>query len=61
MVLENIPQIKNLESNNFFLLAGPCVIENEETPFEIANKIKNICEKLKIPFIFKLCSYFIFY
>jgi len=53
MVLENIPQIKNLESNNFFLLAGPCVIENEERPFEIANKIKNICEKLKIPFIFK--------
>lgn len=38
---------------NFFLLAGPCVVENSEMPLEIATAIKAICEKLEIPFIFK--------
>ena len=43
----------NNEENNFFLFAGPCVVENEDMPFEIAERVKNICEKLKIPFVFK--------
>ncbi|MBO6117604.1 MAG: 3-deoxy-8-phosphooctulonate synthase [Bacteroidales bacterium] len=38
---------------NFFLMAGPCVIENEEMPFIIAEKLINITNKLNIPFIFK--------
>ena len=31
----------NIKNNkaNFFLLAGPCVIENKEMPFEIAEKL----------------------
>ena len=37
----------------FFLIAGPCVIESEETAMEIAEKILNICNRLEIPFIFK--------
>jgi len=44
---------KILNSKKLFLIAGPCVIEDEETTFEIAHKIKNICDKLKIPVIFK--------
>lgn len=52
-VLETIPQIKNVSSNNFFLLAGPCVAEDEDTVFQIAEKIKTITDKLKIPYIFK--------
>lgn len=40
-------------STNFFLLAGPCVVENTEMPLEMASKIKSICETLDIPFIFK--------
>lgn len=52
-MLELIPYIKNLESGNFFLIAGPCVIENEKTPFEIASGIKKITDHLQIPFIFK--------
>ena len=52
-MLNEIPKIKNLESGNFFLIAGPCVIENEEVPHKIAQKIKQICEELEIPFIFK--------
>ncbi|NOY49294.1 MAG: 3-deoxy-8-phosphooctulonate synthase [Chlorobi bacterium] len=48
-----IPGIKFPDSNNFFLLAGPCVIENEEMAFPIAEKIKKITDGLEIPFVFK--------
>jgi len=37
----------------FFLIAGPCAIENEETPHQVAATLKKICEDLKIPLIFK--------
>lgn len=40
-------------SDNFFLMAGPCVIENEQMPFEICEKLKEICERLDIDLIFK--------
>lgn len=40
-------------SNNFFLMAGPCVIENEQMPFEICEKLKEICDRLNINLIFK--------
>lgn len=53
MSLHNIPNIKHLESNNFFLLAGPCVVESEEICFEIAERVKAITDKYQIPYIFK--------
>ncbi len=37
----------------FFLIAGPCVLENEEMGFPIAAQILEITERLAIPFIFK--------
>lgn len=37
----------------FFLLAGPCVIESEQLAIETAGKLKEICERLSIPLIFK--------
>lgn len=40
-------------SNNFFLIAGPCVIEDEAMALPIADKLLAICDKLDIPFIFK--------
>ena len=49
----NIPKIKHLNSNNFILIAGPCAIEGEEMAFKIAEKILNISNKYKVPFIFK--------
>ena len=52
-MIDNIPNIKNNDSNNFFLIAGPCAIEGEEMAFEIAEKIFDITNRLKIPFIFK--------
>ena len=36
-----------------FVIAGPCVIESEQVAFETAEKLKDITEKLKIPFIYK--------
>lgn len=41
------------KSNNFFLLAGPCVIEGREMALEIAARLKEICERLDIPLVFK--------
>ncbi|MCW3084377.1 MAG: 3-deoxy-8-phosphooctulonate synthase [Bacteroidetes bacterium] len=52
-MLQNIPNIKHLDKGNFFLLAGPCVVESEEICFEIAEKIKTVTDKLGIPWIFK--------
>ena len=52
-MIEQIPGIKHVKSGNFFLLAGPCVVENETMPFEIAGIIREICDRLQIPFIFK--------
>ncbi len=39
--------------NNFFLMAGPCVVESEELCFEVAESVLEICTRLKIPYIFK--------
>jgi 2-dehydro-3-deoxyphosphooctonate aldolase (KDO 8-P synthase) len=36
-----------------FLLAGPCVIENERMPFEIARELRELCAPLGVPFVFK--------
>lgn len=52
-MIEQIPGIKYSDSGNFFLLAGPCVVENETMPFEIAGIISEICDRLQIPFVFK--------
>lgn len=52
-MLKSIPQIKHLDSRNFFLLAGPCIVEGEEITTVIAEKIRTITDKLKIPFVFK--------
>jgi 2-dehydro-3-deoxyphosphooctonate aldolase (KDO 8-P synthase) len=43
----------NLLKNNFFIIAGPCVIERREICFEVAETLKDICKKIKVPYIFK--------
>lgn len=53
MKLDKIPQIKHSHSDNFFLMAGPCAIENEGMALRIAETIVRITDKLEIPFIFK--------
>jgi 2-dehydro-3-deoxyphosphooctonate aldolase (KDO 8-P synthase) len=41
------------DKNNFFLIAGPCVVEGEELVLEVAEKVSTICKKLAIPYVFK--------
>lgn len=41
------------DDKNFFLIAGPCVVESEEMVFEIAEKVSAICKKYKVPYILK--------
>jgi len=52
-MINNIPQIKNIRSGNFFLMAGPCAIESEAMALRIAERIVHITDKLAIPLIFK--------
>lgn len=53
MDLTKIPQIKHTDSNNFFLLSGPCAIEGEDMALRIAEHIVSLSEQLKIPYVFK--------
>ena len=46
---ENLRQ----KNGNFFLMAGPCVIENEQMPFDIAKELSDICQGLGIELVFK--------
>ncbi|MGM5470660.1 3-deoxy-8-phosphooctulonate synthase [Flavobacteriaceae bacterium LMO-SS05] len=53
MTLQDVPKLKHTHSNNFFLLCGPCAIEGEDMALRIAEKVVNITNNLKIPYIFK--------
>ncbi|MCB0472403.1 MAG: 3-deoxy-8-phosphooctulonate synthase [Flavobacteriaceae bacterium] len=53
MDLSVIPRIKHTDSNNFFLLAGPCAIEGEEMALRIAEKVVALTDRLSIPYVFK--------
>ncbi|WP_430412184.1 3-deoxy-8-phosphooctulonate synthase [Kordia sp.] len=53
MQLSSIPKIKHTDSNNFFLLAGPCAIESEDMALRIAEKVVKITDDLAIPYVFK--------
>ncbi|MFD2247715.1 3-deoxy-8-phosphooctulonate synthase [Pontibacter ruber] len=48
-----IPKLKYTESGNFFLMAGPCAIEGEEMALQIAERLKELTDRLQIPLIFK--------
>ena len=46
-------ELKKNPENNFFLLAGPCVIEGEAMAMHIAERIVKTTDTLKIPYVFK--------
>lgn len=49
----HIPRLKNQGAGNFFLIAGPCAIEDEKMALTIAEAVNRICTDLSIPYIFK--------
>ncbi|MEO7767955.1 MAG: 3-deoxy-8-phosphooctulonate synthase [Ferruginibacter sp.] len=51
--LQDLFDTQQHDKNNFFLLAGPCVVESEEIVMEVAAKVSGICKNLGIPYIFK--------
>ncbi|RCW92077.1 2-dehydro-3-deoxyphosphooctonate aldolase (KDO 8-P synthase) [Winogradskyella arenosi] len=53
IALITIPKLKHTDSNNFFLLCGPCAIEGEDMALRIAEKVVSITNKLDIPYVFK--------
>jgi len=53
MNLSLIPQLKHADSQQFFLLAGPCAIEGEDMALRIAERIVKITDRLEIPYVFK--------
>jgi 2-dehydro-3-deoxyphosphooctonate aldolase (KDO 8-P synthase) len=51
--LKDLFQGQSYDENNFFLIAGPCVVESEELLMEVADKVYTTCRNLGIPYIFK--------
>ena len=51
--LVNLFNKQSYNPDNFFLIAGPCVVESDEMVMEIADKVYTICKRLEIPYIFK--------
>lgn len=51
--MNTLEYLKSSATNNFFLLAGPCVIEGEQMALDIAARIVPICQRLNIPYVFK--------
>lgn len=52
-MLNTVSNIHDLDNHRFFLLAGPCVVENELVTMQTAEELKIITHQLKIPFVFK--------
>ena len=51
--LKDIFTNQQYDEKNFFLIAGPCVVESEELLKEVAENVSSICQRLGIPYIFK--------
>jgi 2-dehydro-3-deoxyphosphooctonate aldolase (KDO 8-P synthase) len=52
-MIEQIPQLRFSDNENFFLLAGPCAIEGEDMAMRIAENIRISTDKREIPWVFK--------
>jgi len=51
--LKEIPGIKYGETDNFLLIAGPCVVEGVEIVNQIAEHLTRLSDKYRIPYVFK--------
>ncbi len=51
--LKEIFKGQDFDERNFFLIAGPCVVESEELLNTVASKVAALCSKMGIPYIFK--------
>ncbi len=51
--IEGFTAFTHDDKKNFFLIAGPCVVEGKENAFSVAEEVSSICSDLGIPYIFK--------
>ena len=51
--LQELFKDQSYNPDNFFLIAGPCIVESEELVMEVADKVSSICKRLEIPYVFK--------
>ncbi|HEX4958231.1 MAG TPA: 3-deoxy-8-phosphooctulonate synthase [Lacibacter sp.] len=51
--LSDLFRRQSYDEKNFFLIAGPCVVESEELVMEVGEKVSTICKNLGIPYVFK--------
>lgn len=51
--LHELFKAQQYNTSNFFLIAGPCVVEGEDLVMEVADKVSSICKNLGIAYIFK--------
>ncbi|TAH01242.1 MAG: 3-deoxy-8-phosphooctulonate synthase [Sphingobacteriales bacterium] len=51
--LKDLFKGQHYDEKNFFLIAGPCVVESEELIMEVAEKVSSICKNLGIPYVLK--------
>ena len=52
-MLPQLTKLKPTDTDNFFLMAGPCVVEDHENPFEVCRHMAELCARLGVPYIFK--------
>ena len=52
-LLEELFSGQQYDRNNFFLIAGPCVVESEEIVYEVAEKVSSLCKQYAVPFVLK--------
>lgn len=51
--LSSLFKTQSYNPDNFFLIAGPCVVESEDLVMEVAERVSGICRRLEIPYVFK--------
>lgn len=51
--LTDLFHAQQYDPNNFFLIAGPCVVESEELIMEVGEKVSAMCRNLGIPYVLK--------
>ncbi|MBP7273743.1 MAG: 3-deoxy-8-phosphooctulonate synthase [Saprospiraceae bacterium] len=52
-MLSSLPYLQPSDSKQFFLIAGPCVVESENLIAEVAERMQSLCHQFDIPYIFK--------
>ena len=51
--LKDLFKDQTYDERQFFLIAGPCVVESEDILMQVAEKVSSLCREMGIPYVFK--------